>query len=64
MLLSEPYTLQHWDHSCGRLNSGQIAALLHAMVNEFQLIQGPPGNSIADFHVRNWKCIVHVIVWC
>ena len=46
MLLSEPYTLQHWDHSCGRLNSGQIAALLHAMVNEFQLIQGPPGTAL------------------
>ena len=46
MLLSEPYTHWHWDDSCERLNRGQIAALLHAMVNEFQLIQGPPGTAL------------------
>ena len=43
LLLQNRYVLQHWDESGIVLNDIQTKTLMSALMNRFQLIQGPPG---------------------
>lgn len=68
LLLENRYVLHHWGAPKMVLNDIQIKALISALMNRFQLIQGPPGNACehlplvvsecseidANFH-RYWK---------
>ena len=44
LLLENRYVVHHWDPDSGIvLNDIQIKTLMSALMNRFQLIQGPPG---------------------
>ena len=43
LLLQNRYVLRHWDESGIVLNDIQTKTLMSALMNRFQLIQGPPG---------------------
>ena len=51
LLLENRFVLRHWDDSARELNDIQTKTLMSALMNRFQLIQGPPGNACECVHL-------------
>ena len=50
LLRAHPNIMNHWTKRSKKLNDIQKEALCWALKNRFQLIQGPPGQTLINLH--------------